>query len=70
MTAPVAIDPRARREWPALHGLAYAVPGTVLIGEAGEVLRVRPDGGVDQVLPGGHPRAGAASEPCNARRAA
>jgi hypothetical protein len=67
-TTPVPIDPRARR--------AYAFPvaalpaGAIVIGLAGEVLRVRSDGGADEILPGGHPRSGAASDPCNTRRPA
>jgi len=67
----VAIDARARRAWPAaLAGLAYAAPGTVIVGPSGEVLRIREDGGADEVLAGGLPRAGAAAEPMNTRRAA
>jgi hypothetical protein len=49
VTAPVAIDARAARAWPTLHGIAYARPGTVIVGLAGEVLRVREDGGADEV---------------------
>lgn len=68
--APVAIDPRARRAWPALAGIAYAVPGTVIQGLGGETLRVRADGGADELLPGGHPHGGAATDPCARRSAA
>jgi hypothetical protein len=49
VTAPVAIDPRAQRAWPALAGLAFAQPGTIIVGLGGEVLRVREDGGVDEL---------------------
>ncbi len=69
MTGPVAIDSRAARAWPALRGVAYAVPGTVIQGVGGELLVVREDGGAEPVLPGGHPRAGSASDPLNTRRA-
>jgi hypothetical protein len=65
---PAAIDPRAIRAWPAaLRGIAFAVPGTVIVGLGGEVLRVREDGTIGEVLPGGHPHGGAASDPCNTR---
>jgi hypothetical protein len=67
--APVVIDARARRAWPVLRGLAYAEPGTVLVGDCGEVLRVREDGGAEPVLPPGHPRPGIASDPTATRRA-
>ncbi len=49
MTAPVAIDARAARAWPALRGIAFAAPGTIVQGLAGEVLRVREDGGAEEV---------------------
>ncbi len=70
MSARVAIDVRAARAWHALRGITHAVPGTVIVGLAGEVLRVREDGGADPVLPGGHPRAGVASEPLQTVRTA
>lgn len=65
MTAPVKLDPRARR--------AYAMPiaelpaGAVYIGNGGETVIVRSDGGLDEVLPGGHPRGGIASDPTATR---
>ncbi len=49
MTARVAIDPRAARAWPALQGLAFAAPGTVIVGLGGEVLRIREDGGAEDL---------------------
>ncbi len=48
----------ARREWPWLPPSLPA--GAVVIGPAGTTLRVRPDGGCDEVLPGGYARPGAA----------
>lgn len=69
MIAPVAIDRRAARAWPALHGLAFAVPGTVVVGLGGEILRVREDGGAEEV--GAVPlRKSVAADPCPPRRAA
>lgn len=59
---PVALDPRARRAF-GLEGLALAQPGTILVGLAGEQLRVREDGGIDPVLKAGHPRPGIAADP-------
>jgi hypothetical protein len=70
VSALVAIDPRARGAWPVLRGLAYAEPGTVLVGDCGEILRIREDGGADPVLPPGHPRPGIAADPCARGRAA
>lgn len=70
MTAAVVVDPRVRRAWPTLRGLAVAPAGAVVIGLLGEVLRLREDGGADQVLPGGHPRQGIAADPVPGRRAA
>lgn len=69
MTAPVAIDPRAARAWSALRGIAYAVPGTVIVGLGGEVLVVRDDGGAEEIgtVP---PRKSVAADPCPGRRAA
>lgn len=67
MTRATTVDPRARR--------AYGVPavpfpaGAVLVLDA-QMVRVRADGGLDAVLAGGHPHAGAASDPCNTRSAA
>ncbi len=66
----VEVDARAARAWPVLRDVRRVPAGSVIVGLVGEVLRVREDGGVDEILPGGHPRAGAASDPCNARSAA
>lgn len=68
MIAPVPIDPRAARAWPALRGIAFAVPGTVLQGLGGEVLRVREDGGAEEIsaIP---IRRSIAADPCPGRRA-
>jgi hypothetical protein len=50
VTAPVvATDARALRAWPALRGIAYAVPGTIVQGLGGEILRVREDGGAEEI---------------------
>lgn len=68
MTPTVSIDRRAARAWPALRGIDRLPVGAVVVGLAGEVLRVPGDGGVDRVIAGGHPRAGAAGDPSNARR--
>jgi hypothetical protein len=70
VTVPVAIDSRARRAWPFLRGIALAHPRTIVIGPDGTMVVLREDGTADQVLPGGHPRGGAAFDPCNARRRA
>lgn len=69
MTPAVSIDRRAARAWPALRGIDRLPAGAVVVGLVCEVLRVRDDGGVDPVIAGGHPRAGAAGDPSNARRA-
>ncbi len=45
----VAIDPRARAAWGALRDIAYASPGTVIVGLDGTTLRIRDDGGADEV---------------------
>lgn len=63
MTRPIAIDARAARAWPALRGIAYAVPGTVIQGLGGEVLRVREDGSAEEIT--AVPRRwSAAADPC------
>jgi hypothetical protein len=64
VSARVALDPRAARAWPALRGIAFAHPGTVIVGSTGEVVCVRYDGGLDEILPGGVPRAAIASDQC------
>ena len=56
--APVAIDPRAQ----GAYGIQGALPVGAIVVTAGIVLRVRPDGGLDEV--GGVPmRKSAASDP-------
>jgi hypothetical protein len=50
----VPIDLRDRPDW--LRGIVLAKPGLVFLNEAtGEQLRVRADGGLEPVLPGGRP---------------
>jgi hypothetical protein len=44
----MTIHPLAVRAWPTLAGLALP-PGAVVVGLGGEVLRLRPDGGADEV---------------------
>jgi hypothetical protein len=69
VTRLVAIDSRATAAWPALRGIAYAVPGTVIVGLTGETLRVREDGGAEEL--GAVPlRRSVAADPCPPRRAA
>jgi hypothetical protein len=68
VSAPVvALDPRAQHAWPALRGIAYAVPGTIVQGLAGEVLRVREDGGAEE-LSAVPRRWSASADPCPPRR--
>lgn len=62
----VDVDPRARRAWPWLP--RHAPAGALLVGPTGEVLRVAGAGLVDELVLGGHPHGGAASDPSNARR--
>jgi hypothetical protein len=64
----VKIDPRARRAYSV--AIAELPTGAVYVENGGEVLRVRDDGSLEQVLAGHLPRGGAASDPANARRAA
>ncbi len=61
----VHLHPLALKAWPWLP--AELPAGAVAVGPGGPVLRVRPDGGCDEVLPGGHPRPGPASDPCASR---
>jgi hypothetical protein len=63
----VAIDPRARR--------AYGVPatalptGAIVIANDGQALRVRGDGGLDELQLEGYPVPSIAADPCaRARR--
>ncbi len=60
------LDVRARSAWPWLP--SHAVPGAVLLGPTGEVLRVAGDGALDEVLAPGHPHGGAARDPTNTRQ--
>lgn len=66
--SPVRIDPRAARAWPALRGIAFAVPGTVIQGLGGELLVIREDGGAEEVsaIP---VRRSVAADPVPGRRA-
>jgi hypothetical protein len=68
VTASVSIDPRARRAY-GVPGVPFPV-GAVIVGLDGHVVRVRADGGLEAVMPGGLPRAGIASDPTAARRGA
>src|SRR6266540_2267217 len=45
----VPIAPAARAAWGALRDIAYASPGTVIVGLDGTTLRIRDDGGADEV---------------------
>jgi hypothetical protein len=61
----VAIDPRSG----AAYGIEGSLPVGAIIVTAGTVLRVRPDGGIDVIGAGGHPKPGIASDPtATARR--
>jgi len=59
----IVIDPRCLEAWRWLPRAAPA--NAVLVGPGGVTVKVNEDGSVDEVLPGGHPRAGAASDPSN-----
>jgi hypothetical protein len=61
----VKIDSRAADAF----GVEGVLPVGAIIVTDGLVLRVRPDGGIDEVGAGGHPRGGIASDPTAARRA-
>lgn len=63
--ARVLIDGLAHRAFPFVPEVMPV--GAVLVGPAGEVVRVLDDGTVAEVLPPGHPRGGAASDPFNVR---
>ena len=67
-TAPVTVRVAARAlaEWPWLPPECAA--GAVLVGPLGDVVRLNADGTTDLLLPGGHPHAGAASDPTNGRK--
>lgn len=65
----VPIHPLARAAWPALRGVAYAQPGTVIVGFGGEVLRIREDGGAEEIS--AVPRRwSVAADPCAGRSTA
>lgn len=52
----------------AAHGITGRLPvGAILVLPGGVVVRVREDGGLDDLRPGGHPRPGIAADPA-ARR--
>ncbi len=59
----VAIDPRAA----AAYGIEGVLPVGAIVVTAGKVLRVREDGGIDEVGAGGHPRGGIARDPTASR---
>lgn len=60
-----ALDPREIRARPWLPASAPA--WCFFVGPTGEAVRVNADGRVTPIVPGGHPRAGAAGDPCNVR---
>jgi hypothetical protein len=66
--APVVIDSRARRAY-GVPALPFPV-GAIVVGLDGRVVRVVAGGALEPVLAGGHPHAGAASDPTNRRSAA
>lgn len=45
----VAVSWRARAAWGPLHDIAYATPGTVIVGLDGTTLRIREDGGAEEI---------------------
>lgn len=51
MNAPIA---------PAAEGLCLLRPGAVIVDHDGGVFRLSPDGRLEPILPGGHPRPGSA----------
>jgi hypothetical protein len=63
----VAIDSRAAAAYGITGGLPVAA---VVILPGGAVVRVRADGGLDEIAPGGHPRGGIACDPTASRSAA
>ncbi|WP_041453471.1 hypothetical protein [Anaeromyxobacter dehalogenans] len=72
MTPPrtVAIDLRARRAYPWMAGIVLAIPGVIVEDEAsGTRVKVREDGGLDELVAPGHPQHGAAFDPTNTREA-
>ena len=57
LAALVAIDPRAAHAWPFLLGIAYAQPGTIVVGLDGTTLRIREDGARTRCSPAATPTA-------------
>jgi hypothetical protein len=47
---PVALLAAVHRAWPWTRGVVLAFPGTILVGPAGETIRLRADGGADELL--------------------
>jgi hypothetical protein len=45
----VPLSRRTRAAWGPLRDVAFAVPGTVIVGLDGTTLRIREDGGADDV---------------------
>ncbi len=64
----VELAPATRRAFVALPRLAR--PGTVWQLEDGTVVRIRPDGGADELVQSGYPRRGIAADPVPGRSAA
>lgn len=63
----VELTPAVRRHFVPLPRLAR--PGTVWQLEDGSLVRIRADGGADELVQSGHPRRGIAADPYAARRA-
>lgn len=63
----VLVAPLSLKAWGWLPRCAPV--GAVIEGPTGERVRVNEGGIVSEILPGGHPHGGAASEPTNARSA-
>lgn len=62
----VELDPRVREAFVALPRMARA--GTVWQLEDGMHVRIRADGGADELLQAGYPRRGIGADPCASRR--
>lgn len=59
----VIISLRDREAFPFMDGMCLGVPGTIVEDEASGIrVRILEDGSLEQLLPGGHPRAGVASD--------
>jgi hypothetical protein len=60
----VPVDLAARKAFPFMAGIVLAVPGIIVEDESsGTRVLVREDGGLEELIAGGHPRAGIASDP-------